>query len=93
MRKNNFYFVFVRGSILDEPLPKPAVPAPSEIRAVLPQVPSTSTAQSPLVVLPDTIPLAGSSSFRPFISQPEKQARYERFLELSKYGQRGNANV
>ncbi|XP_034249533.1 G patch domain-containing protein 1 homolog [Thrips palmi] len=78
----------VRGSILDEPLPKPAAPPTSDVRPPVPQVLSTSLAQSPLMASSDTIPLAGTSSFRPFISQPEKQARYERFLELTKYGQR-----
>lgn len=78
----------VRASILDEPLSKPAVPASIEVCKVQPQVLSTSKVQSPVMAPSDTIPLVGTSSFRPFASQPEKQARYERFLELSKYGQR-----
>lgn len=76
----------VRASILDEPLPKPSAPSTVEV------VPSIS--QSATTLLPPAVPSSASASllpgstFRPFVSQPDKQARYERFLDLVKSGQK-----
>lgn len=34
-----------------------------------------------------------TSSFRPFVADPEKQIRYEKFLTLSKLGQSGMLTI
>lgn len=80
----------VRASILDEPLPKPPVPPPT------PSSVSTAPSPVPQVAFPsfsaasaDILPLAvGGSTFQPFASQPDKQARYEKFLEFSRSAQK-----
>lgn len=82
----SYFFLITRASILDEPLPKlldiPAVDAvPSQLK-LSHQVPAENLSVGVGSVF-------GTSTFKPFVSQPDKQARYERFLEFSKSGQRG----
>lgn len=71
-----YVFSLNRASILDEPLPQPKVTVSSQSQVWSPALPVTSSSVT-------------GSSFRPFASEPDKQARYEKFLEFSKSGQKG----
>ena len=72
------------------PVPAPPQPVPSQKSASEQSRPSVQQQQQPQQQSSSEVPLfrGATSGFKPFASNPEKQKRYERYLEIRKQGKK-----